>query len=94
MKQSFTHYFQKAPLLFPFSRAKVFFVLLICTFIGAGSIFGQEQKEPLEAFCGTVSEPDDYKKAVFFGNNQLLVDNLIKEGFNIDENYLNRLGDN
>lgn len=44
-------------------------------------------------FCGTVSDPEDYKKAAFFGNNQLLVDNLIKEGFAIDKNYLDRLED-
>jgi len=91
MKQYFTTYFKK-PHLSP-HRAKVFIVLLICAFIGTGSLFGQGHKEPETSFCGTISQPDDYKKAAFFGNNQLLVDNLIKEGFNIDEDYLNWLGD-
>lgn len=89
MKEYFTDYFQKpCP---SFRGARVFIVVLICAFIGAGSLFGRQQKEPPTAFCGTVSQPDDYKKASFFGNNQSLVDNLIKEGFNIDKDYLNLL---
>ncbi|MCC5938492.1 MAG: hypothetical protein JJU34_14530 [Lunatimonas sp.] len=87
MKHFFTGKYRKS--CFFSERTGVIFLFLLCP----GSLFGQTKERPQSMFCGTVSNPDHYKKAAFFGNNQLLVDNLIKEGFAIDKNYLDRLED-
>lgn len=59
--------------------------------------YGQEKNpkippgQDIISGCGTVSQPDDWKKDKFFGKNQELVDNLRKQGVAIDSNYLEKL---